>query len=284
MKRILSLFLLMLLLIPSALAGEVRQIDPSEEQPFSEDEPLMKVYFFKVRAQDSFLIECGGETMLIDCGVYSSGPVVAEYLRYLGIEKIDYAVNTHPHDDHIDGFISLMEEIEIGKFMVCFPHDENSHMKNALAAAEKHGIEIVDIDQNSDISFGGNKIRLYQDNKTSDVNGRSLVMHVSFGECSAVFTADIGRAVHERLAEAWGETLKCDLFKLPHHGLYNPKKIMVTTADPEICIMTNGNNKDTGDAVRMVNSWKYPVIHTTHGNIECVTNGEYWTLKHYKTK
>jgi len=284
MKKLLSLFLLILLMIPAAYAGEVRQIPVSAEQPFAEDEALMKVYFFKVRAQDSFLIVCGGETMLIDAGVKSSGPVVAEYLRTLGIERIDYAVNTHPHDDHIDGFVPLMDEIEIGKFFVCFPHDENTHMINALAAAERHGIEVIDIDENTDLSFGGCTIRLYQDKQTDNVNGQSLVMHVSFGGCSAVFTADIGRAVHERLTAAWGDSLKCDIFKLPHHGLYNPKKIMVTTADPEVCIMTNGNNKDTGDAVRMVNSWKYPVLHTTHGNIECVTNGEYWTLKHYKTK
>ena len=79
-----------------------------------------------------------------------------------------------------------------------------------------------------------------------------------------------------------GELLKCDLFKLPHHGLYKPKKVMVTTADPQITIMTNGNNNSTGEAVRLVKSWKYPVLHTTHGTIECVTNGEYWTLKHHK--
>ena len=203
MKRIFSLILLVFFFLPYAFAAEVKQLNVNDPQPFLEEEAVMQVYFFKVRAQDSFLIVCGGETMLIDAGVQSSGALIAGYLKELGISRIDYAVNTHPHDDHIDGFVPLMEEIEIGTFFVCFPHDENKHMIAALKACEAHGIPVVDITAESEISFGGNTIRLFQDLETKDLNARSLVMHISFGDCTAVFTADITRDVHTRLAEEW---------------------------------------------------------------------------------
>lgn len=285
MKRILSLILLLLLIVPSAFAGEIKPLSPGDEQPFSSEEALMKVYFFQVRAQDCTLIVAGGETMLIDAGHLESGPYIAGYLRDLGITRIDYAVNSHPHDDHINGFISLMDEIEIGALYVCFPLDSTKEMKNTVNAANKHDIPIISFDANTDLSFGGTRIRLYQDLKTSDVNGNSMVMHVSFGECSTVLTGDIGRPVHERLAAEWGADLKCDILKLPHHGIYTPKKIMVTTADPEICVLTNGDNKQTNETVRFVKSWKYPIIHTPHGTIEYTTNGEYWTqIQHPKVE
>lgn len=285
MKRILSLILLILIMVPTAFAGEIKPLSPGDAQPFSSEEALMKVYFFQVRAQDCTLIVAGGKTMMIDAGHLESGPYIADYLRDLGITRIDYAVNSHPHDDHINGFISLMDEIEIGAMYVCFPLDSTQEMINTVRAAEKHNIPVITYDANTALSFGGTKIRMYQDLKTTDINGNSMVMHVSFGSCSTVLTGDIGRPVHVRLAEEWGADLKCDILKLPHHGIYTPKKIMVTTADPEICVLTNGDNKQTNETVRFVKGWKYPIIHTPHGTIEYTTNGEYWTqIQHPKVE
>lgn len=285
MKRLLTFLIALVMLIPGAMANEIKPLSPEDAQPFAPDEEVMKVYFFQVRAQDCTLIVCGGKTMLVDAGHLESGPYIAGYLRDLGITRIDYAVNSHPHDDHIDGFISLMDEIEIGAFYVCFPLDVNEEMINAVQAAEAHGVPVITYDANTDLSFGGNLIRLYQNLEYDNMNGNSMVMHVSFGECSTVLTGDINRTVHTLLAEDWGDKLKCDIFKLPHHGLYTPKKIMVTTADPEICVLTNGDNKLTNETVRFVNSWDYPIIHTTHGTIEYTTNGEYWTqIQHPKVE
>lgn len=290
MKRILPFILILLSVIFTAFAAEIKPLSPGDPQPFMPDEELMKVYFFQVRAQDCTLIVAGGETMLVDAGHYESGPYIADYLRDLSITRIDYAVNSHPHDDHINGYISLMDEIEIGALYVCFPLDITPEMKNTVNAAKAHDIPVIEYDENTDLSFGGVSIRLYQDlvlnlYNEKNINANSMVMHVSFGDCSTVLTGDISRDVHTRLAEEWGEKLKCDILKLPHHGLYTPKKIMVTTADPEICVLTNGDNKQTNETVRFVKSWKYPIIHTPHGTIEYTANGEYWTqIQHPKAE
>lgn len=281
MKRLLLILLIFVLSLPCAYAAEVTRLNPGDAQPFGEDEELMQVYFFQVRAQDCTLIIAGGETMLVDAGHYESGPYIAKYLKDLGITRIDYAVNSHPHDDHIDGFVTLMDEIEIGALYVCFPLNCNNEMIKAVRAAKAHDIPVISFDQNTDLSFGGTQIFMYQDLQTVNENANSMVMHISFGDSSIVLTGDIGRAVHTRLAEAWGDRLKCDFLKLPHHGIYTPKKIMVTTADPEFCILTNGDNKQTNETVRYVKGWKYPILHTPHGTIECTTNGEYWTLIHH---
>ena len=72
----------------------------------------MEVHFIDVGQGDSTLIKVGGHAMLIDAGDNSEGTAVQSYLDSQNVEKIDYAIGTHPDADHIAGlmllFISLI--------------------------------------------------------------------------------------------------------------------------------------------------------------------------------
>lgn len=279
-KTLICLFIALCLCVP-AQAADIMKLKVEDPQPFAEDEELMKVYFFRIQAQDSILIMCGGETMLVDGGTYDSGKVILKYLEYLGVDHIDYAVNTHPHDDHIDGFTWLMSNIPISQLLVCFPLNYNEQMERAVRNARANNVEIKSFGDKDDISFGGLTIRLYQDKKTTNTNYCSMVMHVSYKDSSVLLLADIGRPVHKRLYDACGSLLKSDIVKLPHHGTSVPGKEMLLAADPVVCVITNGNNRKVAETVKTVKSWKYPILFTIEGNIEFVTNGEYWTCKQY---
>ena len=59
-----------------------------------------------------------GEAMLIDDGMAVYAPVLVENLRRLGVEKLDYLLISHPHNDHAhaafpDG--GVLDSIEVGK-------------------------------------------------------------------------------------------------------------------------------------------------------------------------
>ena len=45
MKKFFALLIALFILIPSALAGEIKPLVYGDEQPFSPDEEVMKVYF-----------------------------------------------------------------------------------------------------------------------------------------------------------------------------------------------------------------------------------------------
>lgn len=91
----------------------------------------MEIYFFDVGQADCALIRLDGHTMLIDAGNKSDANsnlkvtdninLVYE-LKQLGVEKIDFFINTHPHEDHMGGSATIVENFEIGKIIA--PNNE----------------------------------------------------------------------------------------------------------------------------------------------------------------
>ena len=73
----------------------------------------MYVRFIDVGQADCILVQCGGETMLIDGGNRGDGTLVAGYLQSLGVDAIDLLVNTHAHEDHLGGLAVVVEAIPV---------------------------------------------------------------------------------------------------------------------------------------------------------------------------
>jgi len=279
-KFLLFFIVIMLSILPCAQAAEIIALEKDADLPFEEGESVMRISFLSIGAEDGILIECGGETMLIDCGIESSGKEAAALLQERGITHIDYAVNTHPHDDHIDGFIPLFEEISVGQFLVCFPLDFDEHMTAAVAAAEAHEIPVVLFTEDTDLSFGGNTITLYQNTTSQHINYRSMAMHVRFGECAAMLTADIGRSIQEEIALEAGDAVRAEIFKLAHHGLSEPNRTLFETVSPQICVLTNSvTSAQVTECMEFLTLRNCPVLSVYRGSIDFTTNGECWVYQ-----
>ena len=57
--------------------------------------PKLEIIFFDVGKADSFFMQSGGDTLLMDAGKVDDGEYVAEQLRKMGIQTIDHFVITH---------------------------------------------------------------------------------------------------------------------------------------------------------------------------------------------
>ena len=79
-----------------------------------EGEDILQIHFFDVGQADSTLIISDNKTMLIDAGTNEMGTKVVANIKKLGIEKIDYLIGTHPHEDHIGGLDDVIKNFEIG--------------------------------------------------------------------------------------------------------------------------------------------------------------------------
>ena len=61
----------------------------------------LKVHFINVGYGDSILIEFPDHrTMLIDAGLKEYSSKVVDYIKEVGVGKIDSIILTHPHSDH----------------------------------------------------------------------------------------------------------------------------------------------------------------------------------------
>ena len=73
----------------------------------------LKVYFIDVGQADSILVINGNQSMLIDAGNNEDGEEVVSFIKKKGIEKLNYVVGTHPHEDHIGGLDDVINNMEI---------------------------------------------------------------------------------------------------------------------------------------------------------------------------
>ena len=78
-------------------------------------EPLGTWHMINVNAGqlqgDAHLITIGGTVVVIDAGYYGEAKSsVLPYFRDLGIQKIDHFFVSHPHRDHYEGLVALLED------------------------------------------------------------------------------------------------------------------------------------------------------------------------------
>ena len=78
----------------------------------------VSVHYIDVGQGDCELILDHGTSILIDSGEVDQGNSVVKYLKSCGIKKIDLFIGTHPHTDHIGGFLTIAKNFDIGRIII----------------------------------------------------------------------------------------------------------------------------------------------------------------------
>lgn len=170
---------------------------------------------------DCFLLMQNGETALVDCGTRSTGKDAVEYLKSIGITKLDYVFGTHPHDDHMGGMYDIITNLEVDKIIIPKVEEEltsNWYMKlmEELSSGE---YTIVNPKVGDIYSLGDATIKvigqMFETN--GNTNNYSTVMKVSFGEMDIIMTGDAETEVEDKIL-ASKENIDAEILKMGHHG------------------------------------------------------------------
>jgi len=193
----------------------------------------LNVSFINVGQGDAALIEFpNGKTMLTDGGdrnfSFDAGAFyVAPFLHYKGIDHIDYLLGTHPHSDHIGGFISVMQNFDVDTLILNeFVVHSKLYKKLLQTAAERH--VVIRHLQSGDRLNADRKTRIYILHPTDRfekgagvageiINNSSIVFKLVYGKTSFLFTGD-AQGLAEKTIDRYGRFLKCDILKVGHHG------------------------------------------------------------------
>ncbi len=170
------------------------------------------------------LVDGGGSTMNVtDKGQY----VVMPYLKALGINRLDYCINTHPDADHIGGLFAVVDQLKVDNLAMHKDYGDNTLQKQLLALAENRNVNVDYLGSGDVIDLGG-KVTVkviapdYDTAFTSDnVNEGSLVLKVSYGDFDILLDGDLqGDEQTELLArdEDWSQI---EVLHIPHHGSKN---------------------------------------------------------------
>ncbi|MBI5642027.1 MAG: DNA internalization-related competence protein ComEC/Rec2 [Deltaproteobacteria bacterium] len=185
----------------------------------------LKVTFISVGQGESGLVEFpGGKRMLIDGGgVYSAEydigeKVIAPLLWSKKITALDYVVLSHAQLDHMGGLKFIAENFEIGEFWWNGDGElgalEKSLSNKGVRVRKAGGLFGEEI---SRYNIDGVNIDVVHPLKDYgfDKNNMSMVMRLSYGNASVLFTGDIGEDAERELL---GSDVRSTVLKAPHHG------------------------------------------------------------------
>jgi competence protein ComEC len=200
-----------------------------------------------------------------------------------GVTQIDTAFNSHPHDDHIDGFQVVHTYAPIGKMLLTFPEDFDPRMKEAVRFLNDNSIPILHVG-NGDVLTMGEKgevtmtVIQYPGTTAWNVNDRSAMLLVRFGERSILFSGDVeNRAQREYGANPPEGGLKADILKQPHHGQQPLQKEFVAAVQPELAFL-NGAADVMDAGKKSLDKFGIPYVLGYKGLTRMRTDGTIWVV------
>lgn len=240
-----------------------------------------------LKAGDAILITLPtGENLLIDSGMPHTGDILTERLQELGVTKLEYVLNTHPHWDHLGGFLTLLPTIPVGLFFRSpLAHPESDHYKELVDLLEKHSINIVELVEGTSLKFGSVNFEVLnppisqlpapeKSVSTAEINNLSLVLRLSYKDFSLLFTGDLYEEQEKILVEKYGSKLETQILDVPHHGrATSSSEELITTVKPHVAIISHEDPSQPREGRYLEHG--IPVVATgDHQEIVIKTNGE----------
>jgi competence protein ComEC len=200
---------------PQAQAG---QESPTDQTAPQAEQSGLSVHFIDVGQADAALLVCGGQTMLIDGGNAADSSLVVSYLRAQGVERLDYMVCTHPHEDHVGGLSGPLNTCAVGAVLSPVTQYDSKPFSDFVKYTEKQGLALTVPSPGDRFPLGAAQVTVLGPVKDyEDTNNTSIVLRVDYGTTSFLFTGDMERAAEEDLI-ASGCDLSATVLKVGHHG------------------------------------------------------------------
>ena len=193
----------------------------------------LKVTFINVGQGDCILIHSPQNRKILIDGGGSSGTgnfdvgrkIVVPYLIRNGIMHLDAVIVSHFHDDHGEGVVSLLDEIDVDALIMPAREEQGELHKQLLQAAYDNRTAVhytakgdkIAIENGCTIDILSPDIES-MNKKIYNENNASLVLKLLYGSNSFLFTSDIERETEKYLVETYGDSLDVDVLKVAHHG------------------------------------------------------------------
>ena len=209
------------------------------------------VHFIDVEQGDCAFIVAGDYTILIDAGEVSESGKVIQYLKSLGVERINMIVASHPHSDHIGSLSAVMDEFGTDKLVMPKVTEDvepvTSSYMNMLESADKCGAKVEYAKVGKIYSFKDSSLEILAPVKDyDDYNNYSIVCKYVYGNNSFLFTGDIEKTAERDIVES-GADLSSDVVKIAHHGSKTSSlKIFLQAVDPDYAVISVGSPNDYG--------------------------------------
>ena len=246
----------------------------------------LQVHFIDVGQGDSELIQFNGTNILIDGGTQDMGSVVESYLREHGVSSLSLVVSTHPHEDHIGGLLTVLNNFLVGQILDSGQAHTTSTFETYLNLIDQKNISYAVAERGQTIDLDPVKIEVLSPPTThfaDDLNQNSIVLKVTYNNVSCLFMGDAGTEAESSLLFS-GYDLQSDILKVGHHGSSSASSpAFLSRVMPTSSIIEVGTGNDYGhptqktlNALSGIGSKVYRT--DTNGNIVVTTDGQSYSV------
>ncbi len=232
----------------------------------------------------------GGETMLIDGGGFGDNAsfdvgamIVAPFLWRNKVKSIDAVILSHPHSDHLNGLLYILDNFRIGKIISTHYPADSANYRRFLETIQSRGIDHPAFpDLHDESTADGADLHLFYpprsqtpDRAPANLNNGSMVAKLSFNGISFLFPGDVEAAAEAEVAALAGARLDSTVMLSPHHGSSTSStEAFLDAVNPEIIVVSARRDRfgfPSDDVMDRYIRRGYDVYQTeTHGAVKVI--------------
>lgn len=195
----------------------------------------MYINFIDVSQGDACLIRQKTKVILIDGGGtnnqnnnYNVGKsILMPYLLARKIKTIDYMIFSHFDNDHCQGLIYVLENLKVKNVLIGEQYEEYQNYQKLKEVATRKAIKIYTLKKGDSLKLTKSlKMEVLWPKKEemiseNSINNNSLVLKITFGNFSILFTGDIEKIAEEKILKEYEgkqKLLQSTILKVAHHG------------------------------------------------------------------
>lgn len=251
---------------------------------------FLEVNFFDVGQGDAIFIETPWHhQILIDGGPDST--ILEKIAKNLPFwdREIDLIILTHPEKDHLAGLIEVLKRYKVENILwtgVVRDTAEYEEWKKLIGEAgnqvfiAKAGQKIIAQKSIFQILYPFEDLA---GKILKDSNNTSIIIRLTFGENSFLFTGDVYKSIEEKLIESKTD-LDSDVLKVGHHGSKtSTAEEFITKVSPEIAVISAGKNNSYGhpnqEVLDILNKYGIKILRTDKdGDIKVISDGKKYEI------
>ncbi len=242
-----------------------------------------------IRLADKTILIDGGSSDVKKIGKYR----ISRYLKYYGIQRLDYVFITHSDHDHTSGIIELVQAhnnmgFDIGSVVLPGIGKTDENYQELEQLCQDNGVTVNKMKKGDQIQIGQLYIRClhpFQEYDWHTENDYSLVLKLQYGNFDGLFVGDLEK---EGEQEIIGQIADVDYLKVGHHGSAGSSgEDFLAALKPEIAVISAGEGNRYGhpapaalERLRNMGADIYSTIE--RGAVTTVTDGEKITVSTYK--
>ena len=267
--------------------SEVVQIDSLESVDNSNNTSTVTnvdgdliIDYIDVGQADSILIRQGDATMLIDGGTSECKDDLLAFLSDKNIDKFEYIVGTHTHEDHIGSLDDVVNTYDFDTFLFPNTTATTKTFENLVLAVQQKNKKFTAPQVGQEYSLGEAKFQILAPNGDdySSANNYSIVIKLTYGSNTFLFTGD-AESISENEILDKGFNVSADVLKVGHHGsTTSTSKEFLDAVSPKYAVISvgkdNSYNLPTKTTMEKLQEKNIPVYRTDEqGTIECISDG-----------